>query len=90
MNYLDTIALIHAKMLDAEAVHQEYLNSIEFVKHPIAETTRAEWTQELEQVRADKQDFLELTASDPIEAIKQFHDYLFPEQLKVKHEIEHL
>lgn len=87
---LERVAQIHAKILDEQETIENFIHGISGLTHPMAIQTRSEWQEELDKILDDKEKFLELSGSDPIEAIREFHEYLFPNQLEVKHELQSL
>lgn len=90
MDYIQVISNIHAGISNLEEETQRFANELLGVEYPLAIETREQYLEEVKKIQADKNDFIDLANSDPIEAIKKFHHYLFPNQLKVKHEIKHI
>ena len=90
MDYVSIINKIHHKILDAEDELLELISGIDLIEHWYAKQLKDEWQTEIDKINQDKESFLQLAGEDIFEAIKQFNNYLFPFQLKIKHEIENL
>lgn len=86
----NTISRIHAGISNREAEMLRFIAEIEDLTHPLAKETLEEYTADLEKIQADKQDFLVLTTTNPLEAIQKYTDqYLFP-NVDVREELKKL
>lgn len=86
----NTIAKIHAGISNRQAEMERYIIDIKDLTHPLAKQTLLEYEQELDKIKADKADFLILTTTNPLEAIKKYTDeYVFP-NVRIREELKKL
>lgn len=90
MDYIQVLAQIHAKLNDKAVELEDLLHDTSLCTTDFAVQTRQEWQEELDALNKVKADFLQMTGEDPIEAINLYHEYLFPNQLEVKHALQAL